>query len=96
MGRDIFLFDMHGARRHGDGMKLEAYRKAHRYNASQFAALIDVHPSTITRLERGEIVSPSRKLIMDIMRVTEGQVMPNDHFPSLEDDVVAAEAGFTP
>jgi DNA-binding XRE family transcriptional regulator len=76
-------------------MKLEAYRRANRYNVSQFAALVGVYPSTIARLEKGEITSPSRKLIMDIMRVTEGAVMPNDHYPSLGYDVAAAEAGFT-
>ena len=75
-------------------MDIQTFRTANRYNVAQFAALVGCSPSTIHRLESGEIVSPSRGLVMAIVRATGGAVMPNDLYPELETEIAAAEAAF--
>lgn len=63
------------------GMKLEQYLKNHDIKPVAFAASIDVAPSTITRILRGER-TPRIDLIAKIKAVTGGLVSADDFMES--------------
>lgn len=65
-------------------MKLSDYLAAREMKASAFAAILEVEPSTVTRLLRGER-SPSLSLIQRIREATEGKVSFDDFLPARDE-----------
>jgi transcriptional regulator with XRE-family HTH domain len=60
-------------------MKLEAYLNRKHLTASAFAALIQVPPSTITRILNKQR-TPSLGILERIYWITDGRVKPQDFF----------------
>lgn len=68
-------------------MTLTEYLAANNLTASAFAERLDVPPSTVIRLIKGER-SPRLELLRKIMAATDGEVTPND-FVGFDADEVA-------
>lgn len=76
-------------------MKLSDYRAAKKLTTIEMGRLLGVSHSTISRLESHK-VAPSRGLVEAIVKVTAGEVTPNDLFDTRADIALAEKpAGCT-
>lgn len=62
-------------------MNLKEYRIQNSLTAAEMGALVGVAHSTILRWESGRLL-PAGDSVNRIVEVTQGQVMPNDLFPT--------------
>ncbi|MGB1918589.1 MAG: helix-turn-helix transcriptional regulator [Candidatus Puniceispirillales bacterium] len=60
-------------------MKLSNWLKKSNITVKQFAHDVDVSPSLVSRYAAGKYI-PTRKTMMKIVEVTNGNVTPNDFF----------------
>ena len=68
-------------------MKLDHWLRLNRISTTKFGEMIDVSQPSVHRYARGGRV-PIPKIMRRIMRVTKGQVTPNDWY---EDDASASQ-----
>ena len=64
-------------------MKLSEYRKSAGLTLGQLAEAVGVSDMAIGRYERGER-TPKSKVMVQIVKVTDGAVQPNDFFDAVD------------
>lgn len=77
-------------------MKLKAWRKRERYSQARIGEMIGVTDMAVSRYERGQ--SPNSAVMRRIVKLTNGEVQPNDFYdlPEVSSDIGGVAATPTP
>jgi len=77
-------------------MTLQDYLSREGFTFTAFAAMIGTdYPSTVERYAKGRQI-PGRRMMEEIVRVTKGDVMPNDFYGFHAHEAIAARAEPSP